>query len=129
MTIHYHSSQVWFKWRNENQEIRLLGFSSGPKKKTKLTEESSATIVEVVTVGEEADMELVVVLEESVAEAVEVHFPQSLSEVNNCTSLKGENCLLPSSVGSSSNSMLSSSLLHPPRPLKPPPPPRVSSQL
>ena len=131
LNYNYHSSQVWFKWRNENQEIRLLGFSSGPKKKTKLTEESSAAIVEVATAGEEANMELVVVLEESVAEAVEVHSPQSPSEVKNCTSLslKGENCLLPSSVGSSSNLVLSSSLLHPPCPLKPPPPPRVSSQL
>ena len=87
--------------------------------------------MEVATAGEEANMELVVVLEESVAEAVEVHSSQSPSEIKNCTSLSliGENCLLPSLVGSSSNSMLSSSLLHPPRPLKPPPPPRVSSQL
>ena len=86
--------------------------------------------MEVATAGEEADMEIVV-LEESVAEAVEFHSPQSPSGVENCTSLSlmGENCLLPSSVGSTSNSVLSSSLLHPPRPLKPPPPPRVSSQL
>ena len=87
--------------------------------------------MEVATAGEEANMELVVVLEESVAEAVEVHSSQSPSEIKNGTSLslKGGKCLLPSSVGSTSNLVLSSSLLHPPRPLKPPPPPRVSSQL
>ena len=63
------SIQVWFKWRNENQEIRLLGFSGGKKKRSKEgPRERSADVVEVATTtstGEDTVGEKVVMLEES----------------------------------------------------------------
>jgi len=115
LTARYHC-QVWFKWRNENQEIRLLGFSSGPKKKTKPKEEISAAIVEVVAASEDAGREIVVVLEDSEAEAEEVYSPPSPSLDQICTRLsqkKGESSLLQRSFANPSNWVLPSSLLHP----------------
>ena len=107
------SIQVWFKWRNENQEIRLLGFSGGKKKRSKEgPRERSADVVEVATTtstGEDTVGEKVVVLEESLTSQVQVLSPPrpplSTGE-KNCTpsSQKVIGCPLPSS---SSNSLLS----------------------
>ena len=113
--------QVWFKWRNENQEIRLLGFSSGPKKRVKDKRESSAAGMVLATADDDTGRERVAVLEESSAGLVEVHLPPSSTEDQSCTHLsqRGKGCQPPRSGGSSSNNQYL---------LKPPPPPRLSSQ-
>ena len=112
LTTRNYLSQVWFKWRNENQEIRLLGFSSGPKKKTKPKEEISAAILEVAAAGEDPSREIVVVLEESAAEAVEVHSPP-FDKICTPLSQRGESSLLQRSFANPSNLVLPSSLLLP----------------
>jgi len=121
LTARYHC-QVWFKWRNENQEIKLLGFSSGPKKRAGEPGERSAAVV----AGEDTGRERVVTLEESTVrlmQALSPPRPQSSTEDQICKTSSQEKvkgCLPPSR---SSNRVLSSSLL-----LKPPSPHHVSSQ-
>ena len=113
---------MWFKWRNENQEIKLLGFSSGPKKRAGELGERSAAVV----AGEDTGRERVVTLEEStvrLVQALSPPRPQSSTEDQICKTSSQEKvkgCLPPSR---SSNRLLSSSLL-----LKPPSPHHVSSQ-
>jgi len=114
LTARYHC-QVWFKWRNENQEIRLLGSYSGPKKRAKGERSAAVTAVALQLAGRER----IVAFEESSAGLMRVLSPPrppSSTGDKNCTpsSQKVKGCPLPS--GSSNP------LLCPPRLLKPPSP-------